>query len=228
MGFMYSDQLSDVLRCALQPMTRFRQMADAKDATTKGLHSGDLFHWNVYSDVVTQGAALTEGTVMPETNYAVSQGTLTVTEYGNSVPFSSKLDDLSYHPVKEVIQKVLKNDANKALDSAAYTQFNATPLRVAPTAGNSATSVTLTTNGATTITNAIAMGTAHVKATVDIMKERNIAAVNGQDYFCIGWPTTFRTFKNQLETLHQYVDKGFQFILNGEIGRYEGVRSTIG
>jgi hypothetical protein len=37
-------------------------------------------------------------------------------------------------------------------------------------------------------------------------------------------PTTFRTLKNDLESVHQYVDKGFQMILNGEIGRYEGVR----
>jgi hypothetical protein len=27
-----------------------------------------------------------------------------------------------------------------------------------------------------------------------------------------------------VETLHSYTDKGFQMIMNGEIGRYEGVR----
>ena len=44
------------------------------------------------------------------------------------------------------------------------------------------------------------------------------------DYFAIGRPTTFRTLKNDLESLHQYVDAGFRMIMNGEIGRYEGVR----
>jgi hypothetical protein len=44
------------------------------------------------------------------------------------------------------------------------------------------------------------------------------------DYFAIAWPTTYRSLKNSLETLHQYVDAGFQMIMNGEIGRYESVR----
>ena len=45
-------------------------------------------------------------------------------------------DDLSLHTVKEVIAKVRKNDAKKAFDIAAYNQFNATPLTVAPTSGS--------------------------------------------------------------------------------------------
>ena len=39
-GFMYSDELSDVLRMAVQPMVKFRQFCDAKDATNKGLSKG--------------------------------------------------------------------------------------------------------------------------------------------------------------------------------------------
>ena len=36
--------------------------------------------------------------------------------------------------------------------------------------------------------------------------------------------STLRTFKNNLETIHQYSDTGFKLIMNGEIGRYENVR----
>ena len=53
---------------------------------------------------------------MPESNFTITQGTLTITEYGNSVPYTGKLDDLSEQPVKEVIHKVLKNDCKKAID----------------------------------------------------------------------------------------------------------------
>lgn len=101
--YMYSDELSDVLRTALQPMNHFRQFSDAKDATSKGLHSGEEFNWNVYSDVATQGTTLDEQVAMPETNFTISRASLTVTEYGNSVPYSGKLDDLSKHPVTEII-----------------------------------------------------------------------------------------------------------------------------
>ena len=45
---------------------KFRQFADVKDAAGGG--KGQEFHWNVYSDVATQGTTLTETTTMPETN----------------------------------------------------------------------------------------------------------------------------------------------------------------
>ena len=224
-GYMYSNNLSKELRRAVQPLIKFRQFADVKDATMQGKSKGDTFHWNIYGDVATQGTTLVETTTMPESNFVITQGTMTITEHGNSVPYTGKLDDLSEHPVKEIINKVLKNDAKKAFDIAAHAQFTLTPLRVVPaSSGTSTSALTLTTNGTCTGTNNVALGKNHVKAIVDLMKERNIPPYQGDDYFSIAHPTTYRTFKNELEAVHQYVDKGFNMIMNGEIGRYEGVR----
>lgn len=223
-GFMYSDNLSRVLRTAVQPLVKFRQFADIKDAAIQDKKKGDTFHWNIYEDVVTQGTTLTEGTAMPQTNFTVRQGTMTIGEAGNSVPYTSKLDDLSEHPVKEIIGKVLKNDAKKFFDLTAHTEFNRALLRVVPTAGTSATAVTLYTNGTVTGTNNVALGKDHVKAIVDLMKERNIPPYLNDDYMSLARPSTYRQLKNDLESIHQYVDQGFRMILNGEIGRYEGVR----
>ena len=224
-GYMYSDNLSKVLRMAVQPLVKFRQFADVKDAAIQGKGKGQEFHWDVFSDVATQGGAILETNTMPETNFVITQGTMTVTEYGNSVPYTGKLDDLSELPVKEVINKVLKNDAKKAFDVAAHAQFNATPLRVYPTGGTSTTAVTLSTTGTVGGTNAgTPLNKEHVKAIVDLMKERNIPPYEADDYFSLGHPSTFRKLKNELEAVHQYVQQGFQMILNGEIGRYEGVR----
>lgn len=223
-GYMYSDELSDKLRMAVQPLVKFRQFCDAKDATSKGLHKGELYHWDVYSDIQTQGTTLVETNTMPESNFVVSQGTLTVTEYGNSVPFTSKLDNLSKHKVEEVINKVLKNDAKKAFDNAAHDEFDSTLLRVVPTAGTDTSALTLTTNGTATLTNNLALGKAHIKTLGDLMKERNITPYMSDDYFSLARPSTYRSFKNELEGIHQYVDRGFDMILNGEIGRYEGFR----
>ena len=223
-GYMYSEELSKVLRYAVQPMVKFRQFADIKDAAVQGKGHGDTFHWNVYSDVATQGRTLVETNTMPETNFLITQGTMTITEYGNSVPYTGKLDDLSEHPVKEVINKVIKNDAKKAFDIESHAQFNVTALRVVPTAGTNTVSVVLTTNGTATETNNVELGTGHVKAIVDLMKERNIPPYTGDDYIALSHPSTFRTLKNGLETLHQYVDRGLTMIMNGEIGRYESTR----
>jgi N4-gp56 family major capsid protein len=178
----------------------------------------------VFSDVATAGAALLETNTTPETNFTITQGTLTITEYANSVPYSGKLDNLSKFPVMELVQKVLKNDAVKTLDRAAWSQFNQTPLRFIPTGGTSTSAVTLYTNGTVTGTNSIAYNNAHAKAVVDLMKERNIPAYLGDDYYALSWPTTLRTFKNSLETIHQYSDTGFKLIMNGEVGRYENTR----
>ena len=143
----------------------------------------------------------------------------------NTCPYTGKLDDLSEQPVKEIINKVLKNDAKKAFDIAAHAQFNVTALRVVPaSSGTSTTALTLTTNGTCTGTNNIALGKAHIKLISDLMKERNIPPYQGDDYFAIAWPTTYRTFKDDIESLHTYVDKGFQMIMAGEIGRFEGMR----
>jgi len=223
-GYMWSPNLSKVLRMAVQPLCKFRQFADVKDAAVQGKGKGEAFHWNVYSDVATQGTTLTEGTAMPTTNFVITQGTMTITEYGNSVPYTSKLDDLSEQPVKEIIGKVLKNDAKKAFDIAAEAQFRLAPLVVVPTGGTSVSSITLTTNGTATATNNVGLGKEHVKAIVDLMKERNIPPYSGDDYVSLAHPTTFRQLKNDLETIHQYTDEGFGMILNGEIGRYESVR----
>jgi len=223
-GYMFSETLSDVLRFALQPLVKFRQFADIKDAAVQGKQAGDTFHWNIYSDVATAGSALGEDTVMPETNFTITQGTMSIGEYGNSVPFTSKLDDLSKQPVMEVIDKVLKNDAKKAFDKAAWTQFNACKLRVIASAGTDTSALTLTTNGTVTGTSSVGMSKEHVKNIVDLMKERNIPPYVNDDYVCLAHPTTLRKLKNDLETIHSYVDQGFQMILNGEIGRYESVR----
>ncbi len=222
-GYMYSDQLSNVLRMQLLPTVKFRQFCDAKDATEKGLHSGASFVWNTYSKVVNGSGTLNENVDMPTTNFTVSTSSLTVTEYGNSVPYTGLLDDMSKHPVTEIIHKVLKIDAKETLDGAAWAQFNRTVLQAAPTGGNSATSVTVSV-GNTAITNNIAMNNNHVKAISDSMKEFNIPPYADDDYYAIAWPTTLRSFKNSLEAIHQYVETGFQLIANGEIGRYEGIR----
>lgn len=221
-GYMYSDELSSILRMEVQPQIRYRQHCDAKDAMDKGYSVGDKYHWNVYSDTQDQGGELTEGVEIPKSKFTITQGELEVTEYGLSVPYTSKLDDLSLHPVKEVIKKVLKNDASKAFDISARAQFDASPLTVA--SATATDSVVLETTGTCTITNDVALGKDHVKAIVDIMKERNIPTFSAGDYFAIGRPTTFRQLKNDLEAIHQYVDAGFRMIMNGEIGRYEGVR----
>ena len=224
-GFMYSGELSQVLRNALQPMTRFLQHCDADDFTDKGLHVGDAYQWNKYSDVGTQGGRLVENVRMPETGFTITQGSGTVYEFGNSVPYSGALDNKSAHPVKQIINKALKNDCVKAFEIEAHAQFAATLLTVTPASGSSLTAISLEETGTPAQTTTVAMNNTHVKLVADQMKERDIPIFSDGNYRCLGRPSTFRQVKDDLEAIHQYQDQGFQLILNGEIGRsYEGIR----
>jgi N4-gp56 family major capsid protein len=223
-GYLYSRQLSNVLRMAVQPLVKFRQFADVRDISQQGKKKGDSFTWDVFSDVATAGGTLNETNTMPETNFTIVQGTLTVSEAGNSVPFSGKLDNLSKFDVMELIEKVLKFDAVKTFDRLAWAQFDQTLLRVIPYAGTDTAAISLYTNGTVTGTNSIAFNSNHAKAIVDTMKERNIPPYLGDDYYAIAWPSTYRSFKNNLESIHQYTETGFKMIMNGEVGRYENVR----
>lgn len=227
-GYMYSLELSDILRTDVQPLCKFRQFCDAGDFTDKGLHKGQIFTWNVYNDVSQQGTTVTETSTVNETNFTIAQGTGTVTELANSVPYTGFLDNLSKHPVQEIINKVLKNDAKKALDGQAWYQFNSTLLKIGASgsgaSGTNTASITVSTTGTQTQTNSVAFSNLHVKSIVDAMKERNIPPYMGDEYFGIAWPTTWRPMKNLLEGIYQYRDEGFQMIYKGEIGKYEGVR----
>lgn len=224
-GFFYSLNLSDELREALQPMARFRQFCDVKDASQQGKGKGQTFTWDVVSNVQSAGGTLVETNTMPETQFTITQATLTINEYGNSVPYSGKLEALGKFEVRKPVMQALRNDAVKTFDRAAWAQFNQAPLRVVPAAaGTSTATLSLTTNGTATATNNIAYQKEHAKLVVDLMKERNIPAYTNDDYLAIAWPTTLRTLKNNLESIHQYTVPGIQLIFNAEIGRYENVR----
>jgi N4-gp56 family major capsid protein len=172
--------LSKKLRHAVQPLVKFRQFCDVKDATQQGKSKGDTFHWNVYSDIATQGTTLLETNTMPQSNFTITQGTLTITEGGNSVPYTGKLDDLSEHPVKQIVNKVLKHDAKKFFDIQSHAQFDTCLLRAYSLTGST---ISVATTGTVGGTGSTAFNSTHAKLVVDTMKERNIPPYVGDDYY---------------------------------------------
>lgn len=223
-GYLYADEMSEVLRSYVQPLTKFRQLCDAEDGAQKGLHRGSLFTWDVYSNVGTQGRDLSEQDPMPESGITVIQHSLTVTEAGNSVPFTQKLELLAAHDVQKIIDKALKDDARKYFDIQAWEEMERTPLVTVPSSGTSTTALTTVTNGTATVTNNIEYQDDHAKLVSDLMKERNIPPFIQDDYVAISHPTTLRTLKNDMEGKEVYTETGIQYVFSGEIGRYEGVR----
>lgn len=228
-GYLWAPNLSEYLRLQNLPVVKFRQLCDVKenDADGKplvGKGRGDKWYWNVFTKLTTKGRAIDETERMPSGSFKVTQYSGTMSEYGNSVDYTGKLDDLSEQPIKEIIRKVLKLDVAEAFDVAAHAQFDQTLLWVAPDSGTSDSLITTGTDGVPTVTNAIAFRKGHVEPISTFMKERNIPAYESGDYLAIGRPSTFISLKSDLEGIQTYTETGLVQIKNGEIGRYRGVR----
>jgi len=219
-GYMATPTLSEELRNAVQPLSRFAQFCDWEEAL--GKENGDVYTWNVHGDTATDCpiTGLDENVKVPETSFATSQGTVTIKEFGIAVPFSKKYDELSEQPVKAIIQKTLKNSAARTEDRLAHGQFDASLLT--GTGGGSG-AVTVQTDG-TFSGVAVAMTIAHIKTIADTMQERNIPVFDGENYCSIMRPTTLRPVLTELEGIHQYTAEGWSRIMNGEKGKYEGIR----
>ena len=218
-GYMATDILSDDFRLAMQPLGRFRQFCDVEDAV--GKHRGQTYTWDVFGDTAADGGALVESAAMPETTFPVGQGSIAMTEYGNSVPFSLKYDELSALPVRKIINKTLKNDATRTFDRAAHAQFDATILQAV---GGASGAITLTDNGTPSGANSQALSKEHVRTIANTMEERNIPVFDGEDYMAVARPTTLSPLLVELEDVHKYVSEGWREIVNGECGRYAGIR----
>lgn len=222
-GYLYADNLDKHLRMALQNTCKFRAFADPKEDAL-GLHKGNTYRWDRISTIANRGGPIGELQRMPESQATVGQSELTITEYGNSVPYTNLLDLQSELSVKDAIDQVLRDDARGTLDRMVAFEFFQTPLRVSPASGTSTTEIVLTTNSVASTTNNVALGTGHVKAITDTMKDRNIPAYDGDDYAAISHASTLTNLRDQMESIHQYTETGINLIFRGEIGRYRNAR----
>ncbi len=224
-GYMFAPNLSRYLRIRVQARCRFRQFCDLPEDTQKAKHAGDTFHWNVYGDIPdADGGEILETDTIPHSRLQAAQGKCVVTEFALGVYYSGKLDDLSEHPVRGIIEQALERHCARKLDARAHQQWDKTLLKVGPQGGNSATNIELNATGVATSANAAALSKRHVKAIATMMRERDIPTYRNGDYYSIARPATYEVLESELENVHQYTDAGFKMIMDGEKGRYQGIR----
>lgn len=172
--------LSDRLRSIAQPMFRFRQFVDVKEAIGKG--RGDTWLFDKTGNVASAGGTLVETSTIPQTQFVTNQGTGVITEYGNSIPFTAKLNTLGQFALEPIVEQKLRDDMVKVIESAAGNQFKATDFYAVCVATNS---VAYTTNGTATATATADLTAANVRNIVDYMKKKLIPKFDGQNYVCI-------------------------------------------
>jgi N4-gp56 family major capsid protein len=115
-GYLANPKLSSEIRHATQPLMRFRQITRVEPGF--GKNSSDTLNFDKMSNVQTQGGPITEQQDIPETKMLVRKGSLVVTEWGNSIPYTGKLEALSQFDPENIIHKGLMNDMAKVFDKA--------------------------------------------------------------------------------------------------------------
>jgi N4-gp56 family major capsid protein len=169
-------------------------------------------------------AVLDENQRIPEDDFALSTGSITVVELGRAIPITSLAKDLSEFNLDNPVQKLLRNQMSLVLDTNAAAAFKDTPIKYVPTGLASAT---ITTNGIAGATASENMNMYHVEEIRDYMFDTlavpKIGGPNG-DYMGIFRTKGLRGIKRDpsFEEWHKYTDP--QKKANSEVGRTEQIR----
>src|SRR3990172_3743077 len=88
-GYLTNNKLSKDFQRSAQPLMKFRQFCDIKESF--GKHQGESVNWLQVSNIDDYGGKVLETDVMPETKQTLAWGTLSMEQYGNSMPHSFKV-----------------------------------------------------------------------------------------------------------------------------------------
>lgn len=216
-GFLSNNELSRMERHAAQTVQRFRQFVDPEPASGAG--RGDKVFFDKISNISTAGGTLVETDTIPKNNFTIKQGTLTITEYGNSVPFTLKARTLSEIALPGIVRTVLRNDMTKVLDSAAATQF--TNGDYIATVTNTATT-TFGTAGTALATAGGDISDKNHRDIIDKMKKLNVPAYDGENFMTIGSTESVRGLYDFFEAKAQ--NTTMMPLFRGEVGQYYKAR----
>lgn len=223
-GYFANPKLSKKLRHATQPLLKFRQMVRPVDSFGKG--QGDTVDYDKVSNVATAGGKIGEQQKMPETKYTIRRGQIIVDEWGNSVPYTGKLELLSEFNIANPTQKAIRDDMAKTIDAGIATEAKLTPITYTPT---SAAAGTWNTAGSPAASG-VNMNLFHLKEVVDYAIEANMPPATGGpdgDYVLIATQKLIRSLLDDPEFIDVAKYARAEKVLQGEIGRVYRTRILL-
>ena len=215
-GNLTNNKLSKQLRYQALPMYVYRQFAQIKDEGL-GKQSGDTVIFDKLLRINTRGGSLSETSTVPANLIKVVKDSVVVTEWGNSVNYTKKLDDLSEWDPNNIFMRGLKDDMADVLDSAAYVPFTGAKFVAVAT---STASTVFTSNGTATATAAASISDKNVRDIVDDMKRKQIPKIGGKKgyYGAILSIRSNRGIYDFLQAVAQYTEPEYRY--NSEVGKY--------
>lgn len=223
-GWFHNPRLSDQLRHALVPLMKFRQFVEVKEGWGKGV--GDTLYFDKISKVSTAGGTLVETNAMPEHQFTVTRGTIAVSEFGNSIPYTGKLEALSKFDVENPTIRVLRDDMASVLDGACGAEWKKTGRKYIATSTVAGTLESVADGDVLASGKSVKGGWRlyHIREVVKELKARDIPKYDGENYVCIGSVYFLNELMKGAEWRDnvRYGDPARLF--SGEVGRVHGVR----
>lgn len=167
-------------------------------------------------------ANLNEGERIPEDDFTVTTVSITVTEIGRSVPYTSLATDLSKFDIVNPIQSKLREQMTLVMDAKAATAFKAAKVKYIPT--GAATGV-FDTDGTASTSASNNFNFFHAEEIRDFLFDTLHAPPwEGDDYVGIFRTLGLRGIKrdDDWEEWHKYTNPQAKF--NNEIGKIENIR----
>lgn len=216
-GYLTNNKLSRSIRKQNVGQFVFKQFCDIKEDL--GKKSGDTVFFDKILKLDTKGGTLVETATIPERKWKVVKDSVVVTEVGNSVPYTQKLEVLAEFDPENISTKALKDDQLEVLDSLAYDQFYAAEfVAVCSTTA----STVFTTDATATVTASANMSDKNVRDVVDYMEKKFIPKFNDGNYRGIVSVNTKRGIYDYLQAIAQYTQP--EYMHKNEVGQYYNVR----
>lgn len=219
-GYAGCPKLDKKLWYYSEPLMRFRQFCRMK--TELGKNNNDTVYFDKISKLTTAGGTLVETSTIPRSNFVLGRGTAVVNEYGNSVPFTGKLETLAEFDIDNAVHKTLLQDEAETTDKSAAAQFKDT---LAKYVAITATSGTLTTNGTAGATSTCNLNYYHVKIICDQLRKWNVKPFDSQgNYVCIGSVDALGGVKDDSKWRDAYLYAKPEQLFTNEAGKLYGCR----
>lgn len=222
-GYMANPRLSRQIRHVAQPRMKFRQFVRPEPGYGKA--KGDKIEFLRISNVSDEGGKISETVKMPETKVTITKGNVTVDEFGNSIPYTGKLEALSEFSVENIWTVALRDDMAKILDKWCAIAFKLAKVKYVPTGTSGSPTASVTTNGTpgASATRDVAMF--DVKEIIDYLKYDLLCpAYDGENYVSIATTSFLRKIQDDSDwkDAAKYGDP--ERLFKGEVGRIYGCR----
>lgn len=218
-GYLYSPKLSKQMREQAAPLFVFRNFVDLSEKGL-GANAGDRVPFAKRLRIDSRGGTLVETATMPKNTIKFVTDSVLVTEYGNGVNYTGKLEALAEFNMKDQYQKGLVEDQKDTIDNAIATQFQSAKYKAVCT--NTATTI-FTTNGTATITATANLSDKNVRDVVDYLMIAQVPKFKGGDYYIgILSVKSMRGVYDYLQAVAQYAEPEYRF--KNEVGQYYSAR----